>query len=80
MPPVVYFNQFLGATRTHRLVQKKFQLFSTFFRDFPPEINKKRLKMKKKSVFQYFACSSKLVDMEKLVDSLRGYIKIFFFG
>ena len=29
--------------------------------------------------FSFFAYSSKLVDMQKLVDSLRGYLEIVFF-
>ena len=47
--------------------------FQSFFRDFTAEINKKQTK---KSKFVY---SSKLVDMQKMVDSLRGYLKIVFF-
>ena len=56
-----------------------FNLFcscQSFFSDLTAEINKKRLKMNKKRGFVY---SSKLVNMQKLVDSLRGYPKIVFF-
>ena len=48
--------------------------FQTFFSDFTAEINKKWTKKRK------FVYSSKLVDMQKLVDSLRGYLEIVFFG
>ena len=41
------------------------------------EINKKRLKIKKKT--RGFVYSSKLFDMQKLVDALRGYPEIVFF-
>ena len=51
--------------------------FQTFFSDLTTEINKKRLKKNKKTVFVY---SSKLVNMQMLVHSLRGYFEIFFFG
>ena len=77
------FDQFLGAARTQKLIETFFQLFfnlfgsfQSFFSDFTDEINKKRLKMNKKCDFVY---SSKLVDMQKLVDSLRGYPEIVFF-
>ena len=81
---VVYFNQLLGAASTQKLVKLLFSAvfnlfcsFQTFFSDFMPEINKKRLKKnKKKCVFVY---SSQLVGMQKLVDSLRGYIEFVFF-
>ena len=33
---------------------------------------------KKHLFFSIFVCSSKLVDMQKLIDSLRGYLKIIF--
>ena len=49
--------------------------FQTFFSDFTPEINKKRLKKNKKN--PVFVCSSKLVDMQKLVNPLRGYPKLY---
>ena len=80
---VVYFDQLLGAVSTQKLVKLLFPAlfnlfcsFQTFFSDFTDEINKKRLKKNKKMVFVY---SSKLVDMQKLVDSLRGYLEIVFF-
>ena len=54
--------------------------FKPFFRDFTSEINKKCLIMNKTTCFfSYFVFSSKLVDMQKLVDSLRGYLNIIFF-
>ena len=81
---VVYFNQLLGAARTWKLVKTLFSavfnlfcLFQTFFSDFMAEINKKHLKKNQKIIF--FAYSSKLVDMQKLVDSLRGPLEIVFF-
>ena len=52
---------------------KLFCSFQSFFSDFTAEINKK---WTKKHDFVY---SSKLVDMQKLVDSLRGYLKFVFF-
>ena len=45
-----------------------FQLFSTFFRNLTPDINKKVWKRTKKLVFVY---SSKVVNMQKLVDCLE---------
>ena len=51
--------------------------FQSFFSDFTAEITKNVWKWTKKRVFVY---SSKLVDMQKLVDSLRGYLKIVFFS
>ena len=51
-----------------------FQSFPTFFvhvRDFTSQIKKKCLKYK--SIFKIFVYSSKLVDMQTLVDSLKGY-------
>ena len=71
----MYFDNLLGAARTQKLVKKIFQpfvnlfcSFQSFFSDFTVEINKKHLKMKKKWDFVF---SSKLVDMQKLVNSLR---------
>ena len=57
-----------------------FQSFPTFFvhvRDFTSQIKKKCLKYK--SIFKIFVYSSKLVDMQKLVDSLRGHLEFVFF-
>ena len=51
---VVYFNQLSGAARTQNLVSAVVKLFCscfTFFSDYTPEINKKRLKMNKKTCF-----------------------------
>ena len=60
-----------------------FQLFSTFFVLFKPfsvfshlKSTKKVWKWTKKVIFVY---SSKLIDMQKLVNSLRGYLKFVFF-
>ena len=79
----MYFDQLLGAAHTQKLVELLFSAvfnlfcsFQTFFSDFMAEINKKRLKKNKKMVFVY---SSKLVDVQKLVDSMRGYLEIVFF-
>ena len=55
-----------------------FVYFSPFFSDFRPEIKKKHLKMNK-FFFSYFAYSSNLVDMQKLVNSLGGTPKLSFF-
>ena len=70
---VVYFDQLLGAARTHKLVKLLFSTvfnlfcpFQTFFSDFTLEINKKHVKLNKKRVLSYFAYSSKLVDMQEL--------------
>ena len=76
---VVYFDQLLGAGGTTFF--SRFQPFLFILKllsDFKAEINKKCLKMNKiKRVFVY---SLKLVDMQKLVDSLRGYLeKVSFF-
>ena len=72
---VLYFDLLLGAVHTQKLVETLFSAvfnlfcsFQTFFGDFKAEITEKHLKMNKK---MYFAYSSKLVDMQKLVDSLR---------
>ena len=61
-----------------------FQPFSTFFVHFNPFSVISHLKSTKnvwkrtKKTFFFF--SSKLVDMQKLVDSLKGYLEIVFFG
>ena len=54
----MYFDQLLGAARTQKLVETFFQpffnlfcSFQSFFSDFMAEINKKRLKMNKKTWF-----------------------------
>ena len=80
---VVHFDQLSGTARTRKLLEllfsavfKLFCSFFTFFSDFTPEINKNVWKWTKKRVFVY---SSKLVDMQKLVDSLTGYLEIVFF-
>ena len=85
VPSVVYFDQLLDAACTQKLVETFFQpffnlfcSFQSFFSDFPAEINKKHLKMNKKKLD--FVYSSKMVDMQKLVDSLRGYPEIVFIG
>ena len=74
---VVYFYQLLGTACTQKLVKtffsavfQPFLIISHLFSDFTAEI-------KKKCVFVY---SSKLVALQKLVDSLRGYPEIVFFG
>ena len=81
---VVYFDQLSGAAGTRKLVKQLcsavfilFCSFWTFFSDFTAKNNKKHLKMNKKLIFVF---SSKLVDMQKLVDSLRGYLECAFFG
>ena len=61
---VVYFDQLLGAVRTQKLVEILF--FQPFSTFF--------------SDFTPEINLSKLVNMQKLVDSLRGYPKIVFFG
>ena len=60
---VVYFDQLLGAACTQKLVEQHFQLFSSFFVHFKPfsvisrqRINKKRLKMNKKTCFFFKFC------------------------
>ena len=80
---VVYFHQLLGDACTQELVKTLFSAvfnlfcsFQTFFSDFRAEITEKYLKMIQKT---YFAYSSKLVDMQKLVNSLRGYPEIVMF-
>ena len=82
---VVYLDQLWGAACTWKLVEILFSAvfnlfcsFQTFFSDFMPEITKKLVKLN--VFFSYFAYSSKLGDMQKLVDSLRVYPKIVFFG
>ena len=72
---VVYADQLLGAAPTRKLVKL---IYSAVFNLFTPEINKNHLKMNKK-FFSFFAYFSKLVDLQKLVDFLRGYPKIIFF-
>ena len=54
----MYFDQLLSAALTQKLVEllfsavfKLFCSFYTFFSDFTPEINKKRLKINKNKVF-----------------------------
>ena len=63
-----------------------FQPFSTFFihlnlfQWFHGRNQQKTSEKEQKNVcFLFFAFSSKLVDMQKLVDSLRGYPEIVFF-
>ena len=69
----MYFDQLLGA---------RLQLFNllcsiqSFFSDFTAEITKKVWNWTKKRVFVY---SWKLVDMQKLVNSLRGYLEFVIF-
>ena len=82
---VVYFDQLSGAFITWKLVETFFfSRFSTFFVHFkafsvisPLKSTKNVWKWTKKRVFVY---SSKLVDMQKLADSLRGYLEFVFFG
>ena len=62
---VVYFDQLLGAA---------FSVISWL------KSTKNVWKWIKNIFFSFFAYSSKLVNMQKLVDSLRGYLKIVFFG
>ena len=78
---VVYFDQLSGAGHTQKVVKQLFPAvfnlfcsFQTFFSDFTPEINKKTPQNEqKRNLFSYFAYSSKLVYMQKLVDSLRAF-------
>ena len=69
---VVYFDQLLGAVRTQKLLK----LFSTFF-DHLKLFSVISRQNQQKNVWKWtkivtFVYSSKLVDMKKLVDSLRG--------
>ena len=81
---VVYFDQLLGAARTQKLVETFFQtcflpflFISNLFRWFHTWNQQKTSeKEQKKHVFVY---SSKLVDKQKLVNSLKGYPAIVFF-
>ena len=86
-PAVVYYVQFLAAACTLKLVKTLFQPFSTFFLLFKPFSINSGLKSWKTSkneplklfFFSNFCYSSKLVDMQTLVDSLRGYLEFVFF-
>ena len=57
-----------------------FQPFSTFFVDFKPFSVISRLKSTK-NIWKWTKniCSSKLVEKQKLVDSLSGYLEFVFF-
>ena len=80
---VVYFNQLLGVARTQKLVEtffsavfQKLMFISNLLQWFYAWNQQKTSEKEQKHVFVY---SSKQVDMQKLVDSLRGYLKIVFF-
>ena len=80
---VVYFDQLLGAARTQKLVETLFSavfnlflLISNLFQWFHGWNHCKTSGNGPKMDFAY---SSRLVDMQKLVDSLRGYREIVFF-
>ena len=70
---VVHYDQLLGGACTRKLVQTLFKPFLFILNLFQPEI-------KKKCVFSIFDYSSKLLDMQTLVDSLRGYLEFVFLG
>ena len=60
--------------------------WNTFFSHFEPFLFISNLfqqfhawKKRKKLFFLIFVCSSKLVDMQKLVESQRGYLEIVYF-
>ena len=81
---VVYFYLLLGAACTQKLVETFFPPFSTFFAHFKAFSVISLLKSTE-NVWKWtkkcgFVCFSKLVNMQKLVNSLRGYPEIVFFG
>ena len=77
---VVYFDQLLGAACTQKMVETLYSaVFTLFyflmvFNKFSSEIKEKTFE--KTCVLSY---SLKLVDMQKLVDSLRGYLEFIVF-
>ena len=80
---VVYFDQLLGAELTQKLVKtffsavfQPFMFISNLFQWFHTWNQQKTSENEQKMYFDY---SSKLVDMQKLVHSLRGYPKIVWF-
>ena len=84
---VVYFKQLSGAARTRKMVKKlflsRFQPFFCYFKPFSviscQKSRKNDEKMNQNSILSIFVYSSKLVNMQMLVYSLREYLEFVFF-
>ena len=81
---VVYFDQPSGAARTRKLVETYFSaIFQPFLFILELFLWFHSWNQQKTSENEWkkrgFVYSSKLVDMQKLVDSLRGYLEFVFF-
>ena len=80
---VVYFDQLLGAACTQKLVELPFSAVLIFSVHLTPFLVVSQLKSTK-NVWKWtkkliFVYSSKLVDKQKQVDSLRGYLEFVIF-
>ena len=74
---VVYLDQLLGAARTRKLVETHFLTIFNLFSSFQTFFSDSSAEIKKKCVLSY---SLKLVDMQRLVQSMRGYLNLVFFS